>query len=172
MNNSDTPVGPDAEVLAGQPIDALDVEILGRVATMYDTVDPVPADLVERLQFAISLDSLEFELAVLELNTEELLTARSDQTSPVKSLTFTSDSLTTMVTIAPDGPDRVRIDGWLAPGGPATVELHQGSRVRTESADADGRFSFAEVEHGLTRFTIRPEAGSDRGPVVTPAVEI
>ena len=171
MNNPDTPA-PDWNVLAEEPLDGLDIKILGRVATLFDTLDPVPADLVERLQFGISLDSLEFELAVLELNTGELLTARSDEASPVKSLTFTSDSLTTMVNIAPDGPDRVRIDGWLAPSGAATVELRQGSRNRTEQADADGRFSFTDVEHGLTRFTIRREGGQDRTPVATPAVEI
>lgn len=172
MNNPHMPAGTDWNLLAAQPMDALDTEILGRVATMFDTVDPVPAELVERLQFAISLDALEFELAVLELGSDELMAARSDPASAVKSLTFTSDSLTTMVNIAPDGPDRVRIDGWLAPAGGARVELHQGTRVRIESADADGRFAFTDVEHGLTRFTIHPDAGSDRAPVATPAVQI
>ncbi len=159
MNTSDTPAW---ETLADQPLDSLDADILTRLAAMFADRDPVPADLVDRLQFAISLNTLEFELAVLQLSSDEVLTNRADSTSSVESMTFTSSA---------DGPDRVRIDGWLAPSGSAVVELHQGPGQLESTADEDGRFVFIDVPHGLTRFMIRPSAGDGR-PVATPAVEI
>ncbi|HEX2903745.1 MAG TPA: hypothetical protein VHO01_09845 [Jatrophihabitans sp.] len=171
MTNADHPAGSAAELLAGQPLDATDQTVLDRVAALYDTIDPVPADLLARLQFALGMDSLEFELAVLQLDDDRLAAARADATGSVKSLTFTSDSLTTMLNIAADGPDRVRIDGWLAPAAAAVIELHQGDRLRSERADEDGRFAFTGVEHGLTRFTVRPLAAG-RAPVAIPAVEL
>jgi hypothetical protein len=171
MNISDIPREESWESLANEPLDAYDAGVLYRINQLYEHLDPVPEDLVERLQFAISLDALEVELAELQLGSGELLAARAESTSTVKTLTFTSDSLTTTVNISSDGPDRVRIDGWIAPGGASMVELHQGSQVRQIPADEDGRFVFTDVEHALTRFLIRPES-TDALPVATPAVEI
>jgi hypothetical protein len=164
---------PSWESLAGGQLDAYDATILERVARLYEIIDPVPDDLVERLQFAMTLDALHVELAQLQLISGESLAAArgGEQTSAVKTLTFSSDSLNTMVTISAAGPDRVRIDGWVAPGAGVLVELHQGASSREESADADGRFVFDDVPHGLTRFVVR-SPGTDRPPVVTPAVEI
>ena len=171
MNTSGIPREESWETLADEPLDAHDARILARVAQLYRELDPVPADLVERLQFAISLDALEVELAELQLTSGELLAARAEPASAVQTLTFTSDSLTTTVNISSDGPDRIRIDGWIVPGGASTVELHQGSLVRQVSADEDGRFVFTDVAHALTRFLIRPQS-TDGLPVATPAVEI
>lgn len=169
MNTSESP----AEQLAGAPLDASDAKVLSMIADLYDLLDPVPPDLVERLQFSITLDALNAELAELQLLPEAELAARSsEQASVVKTLTFTSDSLTTMVAISPDGPDRLRIDGWIAPASAVAVELHQGSLMRQVSADADGRFVFDDVQHGLTRFVIQAPQSGAHPPVVTPAVEI
>lgn len=166
MNTSEIP----AEQLAGAPLDASDAIVLSMIADLYDLLDPVPSDLVDRLQFSITLDALNAELA--ELQQQPALAFRGEQTSTVNTLTFTSDSLTTMVAISPDGPDRVRIDGWIAPGAGAVVELHQGAFTRRVSADADGRFAFEDVAHGLTRFVVSAADPGAHPPVMTPAVEI
>ncbi len=171
MNISDIPRGESWESLANEPLDAHDARILARIARLYAELDPVPPELVDRLRFAISLDALEVELAELQFSSGELLAARAEPASAVKTLTFSSDSLTTTVNISSDGPDRIRIDGWIAPGGSGVVELHQGSLVRQVPADEDGRFVFTDVEHALTRFLIRPQS-VDGLPVATPAVEI
>ena len=168
MNTSEIP----AEDLAGAPLDGSDAIVLSMIADLYSYLDPVPPDLVDRLQFSITLDALNAELAELQQLPEAALASRAEQTSLVKTLTFTSDSLTTMVAISPDGPDRVRIDGWIAPGAEATVELHQGALTRQVSADADGRFVFEDLAHGLTRFVVRPAEPAAHPPVMTPAVEI
>lgn len=172
MNTSEI---PPWESLASAPLDAQDALVLSRLAALFDLVDPVPQDLVDRLQFAITLDAFNAEVAELaELRTVpgQLVASRGEQASAVKTLTFTSDSLTTMVTISADGPDRVRIDGWAAPGGGALVELRQGSVSLRVDADEDGRFVFENVEHGMTRFILQTPERSGHPPVMTPNVEI
>jgi hypothetical protein len=170
MNTSEI---PSWESLANEPMDAADAIVMQRLASLYDAIDPVPDDLVDRLQFAITLDALHAELAELQAMPLEAMSARGgEQTSEVKTLTFTSDSLSTMVTISPAGPDRVRIDGWCAPGGNVSVELRQGATSMHTEADSDGRFVFDEVPHGMTRFVVRAPEPAAHPPVLTPAVEI
>jgi hypothetical protein len=70
------------------------------------------------------------------------------------------------------GPDRVRIDGWVAPGAGAHVELRQLRESYETHADEDGRFVFEDVAHGLSRFVVKVAGTSNRPPVITPAVEI
>ncbi|MCW2525052.1 MAG: hypothetical protein JWO63_3387 [Frankiales bacterium] len=159
------------ELLAELPLDDQDAAVLAGLAAVYDSLDPMPAGLVERLQFAVSLDALNAELAELQV-AGELAGARGGEVSEVKTLTFTSDALTTMVTISAAGPDRVRIDGWIAPAQEARVELRQVAVSRTVTADSDGRFVFDDVPHGLSRFLVRVAVASSRPPVITPAVEL
>jgi hypothetical protein len=168
-----TPNPAGWEALAAESMDDQDAATLQLLATLYDQIDPVPSDLVERLQFAITLDALNAELA--ELQQMDALApsgARGVDADEAKTLTFTSESLTTMVTVTPAGPDRVRIDGWCAPGGGVTVELRQLNASVEVQADEDGRFVFDDVRHGLSRFVVRSARPSSRPPVITPAVEI
>ena len=43
---------------AAESMDEADVELLVRLATAYESRDPVPEGLVERLQFGVTLDAL------------------------------------------------------------------------------------------------------------------
>jgi hypothetical protein len=162
-----------AEVLAGEPIDARDEQLLRELAAIYTTTDPVPDGLIERLQFGITLDALEAEIAELQRTDRQLVGARAEDATEVQTVTFTSASLTTMVTVTPAGVDRVRIDGWAAPGAGLLVELRiVGDRLHT-TADADGRFVFDDVPKGLAQFLLRPSSGSAEVPaVVTPSMQI
>lgn len=163
---------PPGEATADPPLDAYDDLIMSRIAALYELIDPVPGDLTERLQFAITLDALNVEIAELQRLPEPNAARGDEQSSEVKTLTFTSDSLTTMVALSPDGPDRVRIDGWVAPSAGVSVELRQGLLCWHATADSDGRFVFADVAHGLTRFVVRAPEPASHPPVATPAVEI
>ncbi len=156
--------------LAGQPLSAADVLILQRLAALHSSLDPVPDDLVERIQFEISLDALNAELAELQHRPMEELAARGAGSDEVTTLTFTSDRLTTMISVTGTGADTVRIDGWLAPGGTARVELRQVSGQWETDADSDGRFVFEDVSLGLSRFVVH--LGDEAAPVITPAVEL
>jgi hypothetical protein len=162
---------PGGNELAAGQIDAEDLRALDRVAALFDTVDPVPAGLIDRIQFGITLDGLHAEIAELQ-RSDGLVGVRSSEATEAQTVTFTSASLTTMVTITPQSADRVRIDGWVAPGGGVSVELHIVDHSLRTVADADGRFVFEDVPRGLAQFVLRPPSATPQKPVVTPSIEI
>lgn len=161
----------DLDQLASAEIDADDVRVLGQLATVFDTLDPVPAGLVERTQFAMTLDALQAEIAELQ-RAPEAVGARSGEQAEAQTVTFTSASLTTMVTITPTTADRVRIDGWAAPGSGVAVELRLASQTLSTTADSDGRFVFEDVPRGLGQFVLRPQSGTAQPSVVTPSIDL
>ena len=168
---------PELDLLAQAPIDDLDVEALGVLRSLYERNDPVPRGLVERVKFAITLDDLEAEVARLQRDAVPgglpELVSRSDELLKARSVTFTSDTVTTMVTITPVDAEAVRLDGWAAPGAHLDVELRVGDTSRHVVADEDGRFVFERVEHGLAQLILRPAEESDGGhAVITPAIEL
>ena len=158
--------------LAGGALDIMDDLILSQLSAFYDTLDPVPSGLVDRIQFGITLDALHAELASLQRMEAELLGARGEAATGVQTVTFTSASMTTMVTITPTDSGRVRIDGWIAPGAGVSVELRIVGESRTTVADDDGRFVIEDVPHGLGQFLLRPETGSALPVVITPSMEL
>ena len=158
-----------AELAVGE-IDDIDIANLQRMAQLYDALDPVPAGLVDRIQFGITLDALHAEIAELQ-RSDELVGVRGEEATETQTITFTSVALTAMVTIGMQSADRVRLDGWVAPGAGVSVELRIGSDVLRTECDADGRFVFAEVPRGLAQFVLRvPDP--DKLPVITPSVEL
>jgi hypothetical protein len=162
---------PSVAELAAQPLDEHDLAVLDQIAAAYTAADPVPDGLIDRLQFAMTLDALHAEIAQLT-RMDDLVGARAEAASEAQTVTFTSQSMTTMITITPIGADRVRIDGWAAEGGSIAIELRTvASRLHTQ-ADEDGRFVFEEVPRGMAQFVLRPPAESGLPPVVTPAIEI
>jgi hypothetical protein len=162
---------PGLTELAAGEIDAADIEILQRTAAVYAALDPVPAGLVDRIQFGITLDALHAELAELQ-RSGGLVGVRSEGTD-TESITFTSATLTTMITITRVSIDRVRIDGWIAPGGQLAVELRRIDETLETTADEDGRFVFEDVPRGIAQFVLRATAGGDsQAPVVTPSIEL
>lgn len=158
------------QLAAGEP-DELDLRTLRHLARLYDTTDPVPSGLVERIQFGITLDALHAEIAELQ-QSGELTGVRADELTEARTVTFTSSSLTTMVTITRTSAERARIDGWIAPGGGVTVQARTVDGVTTAVADGDGRFVFDDLARGLVQFTIRPPQGAPGPPVLTPPIEI
>lgn len=159
------------ERLAAEPLDPADFVALNSLRAYYDEHDPVPDGLVERIQFELTLDALEAEVATLTQLDLSSAGARSAATESVRTITFTSESMTTMVTITPDGEGSVRIDGWAAPGADIRVEILLTGGTRETYADADGRFVFEEVPTGLVKFALHPGAGGST-TVVSPTMEL
>lgn len=161
-----------SELAAGQ-LDDVDAANLAHIAALYGTLDPVPAGLVERIAFGITLDALHAEIAQLE-RSGDLVGVRSDDVSEAQTITFTSSQLTTMITVTPLTSERVRIDGWVVPGAGVDVELRLSDGVRHVSADEDGRFVFDDVSRGLAQFTMRHPGGSSGSAavVVTPSITL
>ncbi len=160
--------------LAAMPIDDADGHALDVLREVYEVGDPVPPSLLDRVKFAITLDDLEAEVARLQREAvPELAEARSEDLLKAQTVTFTSEALTTMVTITPLANGRVRLDGWASPGGGLDVELRVGDTTHHTVADEDGRFVFEDVGRGLAQFVLRPRGdGEPENRVITPAIEL
>jgi hypothetical protein len=152
--------------------DHADDDVLDLLAAAWRRRDPVPADLAERVCFALGLDDLEVELMRLADQTLAAVGARTDERA--RTVTFSSDTLSVMVMIN-EGGDGVRLDGWIEDGAGLQVTLRIGSGERITSADTDGRFSFEAVPSGLTQLVFLPTEGAlprlSRS-VVTPAIQV
>ena len=161
--------------LADQPLDTTDAVMLAEVARLYEEVDPVPDGLTDRLSFALALDELYAEVAEMSRVPMDLAGIRGDLAAVrTETLTFTAESLTAMITVTHVGPDRVRLDGWVAPaqGLPVRLRMQQG-RLET-LANAAGRFSFDDLPDGFVQLSFHPATGGDGGgsAVVTPSFEL
>jgi hypothetical protein len=172
MNASDRePAAELEDLLAGQPLDSTDFALLESIRTAYAASDPVPAGLVDRIQFELTLDALHAEVATL---TRLDLTGAGARgvTEEVRTITFTSDSLTTMVTLTPQGPDSVRVDGWATPGAGLQIEVLLIDSARQTYADEDGRFVFEDVPRGLAKFALHTPRGDEVSTVLSPTIEL
>ncbi len=162
----------DDDMLAGEPIDAIDEQILAELAAAFTVADPVPDGMVDRMQFAISMQAIEAEVAEL-LTAPEPVGVRTEAFAEVETVTFTSKNINAMVSISDDRDGGARIDGWVTGGG-VDIELRVGGEVFTEQTDANGRFVFAGVPHGLAQFVFRHVSGDQVSttPVITPTIQI
>ena len=164
------PRDPSVDQLAGGAIDEFDVDVLRQMAELFDSLDPVPDGLVDRINFGLTLEALHAEVAELQRGAS-LAGVRAETDSDVQTVTFTSSTLTTMITVTPSPGDRVRVDGWITPAGEIAVELRARTEVRRTDTDEDGRFVFEDVPRGLAQFVLHPPGGDAR-TVVTPAIDI
>ncbi|SDJ44213.1 hypothetical protein SAMN05444157_3379 [Frankineae bacterium MT45] len=168
MSDSNSPT--EIQLAAGE-LDETDQSLMLSIADFYDYTDPMPEGLVARVQFAMTLDALHTEVAELQRLSEGSLSHRSEAADEVQTVTFTSASLTTMVTISPAATGFVRVDGWIAPAATVEVELRHEVGSFQAVADLDGRFAFESVPHGMAQFILRVP-GTDRPPVITPSMEL
>jgi hypothetical protein len=154
------------------PMDDFDFEILDGIRAIFERVDPMPADLPERVRFSLAMHGLETEVA--RLVTEEapwLAGARGTEQS--RTVTFDSASLSIIIRIEENRNGSVRIDGWLAPPQVREIGMETSAETLSVSSDDQGRFAFGEVPQGAARLVVRAAAldQSGRGPtVVTPAL--
>lgn len=158
--------GPDTAL---EPFDSTDEALLRELREIAARLDPAPADLTDRVLFALTVQALEAEVA--ELTSQAGLVSRSLPGDPTETttVTFSTEGLSIMVTVTPVRGGRVRLDGWLTCGR-AEVELDlAGTGTRTVAADEDGRFVLDDLPHGGARLLVRPPAGQ---AVVTPQFTI
>jgi len=158
---------------AGQQMDDLDFEILDGIRALFERVDPMPADLPERVRFSLARRGLEREVARLVSEEDpRLVGARGAEQG--RTVTFDSASLSIIIRIEENKNGSVRIDGWLAPPQPRGIEMQTAAETLSVSSDEQGRFAFAEVPRGSARLVVvgaaAREQGGGRPSVVTPAL--
>ncbi len=169
------------------PLDDVDQAVLDRLALVYGVVDPPPADLDERVLFAVALAGADVEVEVARLG-EELAVGsgargadgagadagRAGGSERTRTITFDADSRAVMVTISDQADGQVRVDGWLAPGASLRVELRmpEPAAPRVVLADEAGRFAFDGVPHGIAQLLVHPPSGQSAPRVVTPAFSL
>lgn len=179
-NKDDEAVG-DLSIDPKGGLDATDGAVLTGLARAVAAVDPVPSDLVGHSLFAMTLAGLQADLMeAVYLDTPlagvrgTTAAARAGDTTPAeaKTITFTHDSLTVMISLSPSPGGKVRIDGWAAPAASLSVELHRpGVDAVTVASDEDGRFSFDSVGRGRASLVVRRTDGGG-GAVSTPVIEL
>ena len=109
---------------------------------------------------------------------EDALAVRGDTATEqrAETLTFSSQMLTAMVTLSHIAPGRLRVDGWVTPGGVRRVVVRmQGAQVEVET-DASGRFVIEDLREGFAQLVFHPRPAeaheADQGPVVTPLLKL
>lgn len=161
---------------ADRPLDRTDQAILRQLAALHTRLDPPPADLDERVRFAIALDGVETEVARVQ---RDLLVGSGARGSErTRTITFDAESRTVMITITDLRDGLVRLDGWLAPAVALRVELRfpEPAPSRVVTSDEAGRFAFDGVPRGLAQMLVHPPetaTGEDALPrVVTPSLAL
>lgn len=176
MTNDDFPAGvsPTVEAWASAPLDADDEALLAEVSAAMNAFDPVPADLVERVQFALALDELYAEVAEITRVPEDALAVRSDPVTGMRTetLTFSAESLTAMVTVTRSGSELVRVDGWVAPPGRRRVVCRMQEGSQEVVTDESGRFVFEDLPEGFAQLTFGDAESEDGASVVTPLFQL
>jgi hypothetical protein len=160
------------EDASGQQMDDFDFAILDRIRAIFEQVDPMPADLPERVRFSLALRGLETEVARLVTEGDPRL-AGARGTEQSRTVTFDSDSLSIVIRIAGNKSGSVRIDGWLAPPQRREIEMQTSDETLHVYSDEEGRFAFGAVPQGAAQLVVRAAERdqSGRAPtVVTPTL--
>ena len=152
----------------GEPLDELDFRVLAGIRELWAEADPMPATLVEQIQFAIQLEDVDLE--VMRIREQEALSTARSSAEQGRLITFDSETLTIMVNVSPEPGGTIRLDGWLTPPAEHPIEVRTAEGPKATSSDAEGRFAVAGVPHGMVQVLVRT-LGRSR-TVSTPAVEL
>jgi hypothetical protein len=135
--------------------DAVDSAVLDWVQDLYAKTDPVPQDLLARVDFAMDPLGPDDTVALLQDDLFEAVGVRGTSASAEHSrtVTFDSESLTIVIQASPSG-EALRVDGWLAPPAVHRVRLRAGERELQTESDELGGFVLTQVPHGLVQVIV------------------
>ncbi|MFE7843792.1 hypothetical protein ACFUTX_01205 [Microbacterium sp. NPDC057407] len=149
---------------------AADAALFAQMRRMWEDVDPVPADLVDRMVAAVAVEDLSREYALLTLVEGAFAAVRGE--SDTATLQF-SDGVTSVllhVTVTEGGGRRV--DGWVDASALA-IRLAQGDREWSAEPGEHGRFAFEDVTPGVSRLRlVVRDAGGALRDFQTPQFEV
>ncbi|WP_127820126.1 hypothetical protein [Microbacterium sp. CPCC 204701] len=130
---------------------AADAALFARMRHMWEEVDPVPADLVDRMVAAVAVEDLSREYALLTLVEGSFAAVRGENDTATLQFSDGTTSVLLHVTATEDGGRRV--DGWVDATALA-IRLVQGEREWAADPGEHGRFAFEEVTPGVARLRL------------------
>jgi hypothetical protein len=150
---------------------AADAVLFARLRAVWERVDPVPADLVDRMVAAVAVEDLSREYALLTLVEGSALAAVRGETDTA-TLQFSDGQTTVLLHVtATEGGGR-RIDGW-SDAEALAVRVVQGEREWSADPSEHGRFAFEDVPPGVSRLRIVVrDAGGELKDFQTPQFEV
>ncbi len=149
---------------------AADAALFARIRAMWQDVDPMPAELVDRMVAAVAVEDLSREYALLTLVTGDLAAVRGDTDTATLQFSDGTTSVLVHVTVTEDGARR--IDGWVDATALA-IRLVQGEREWSTDSGEHGRFAFDSVPAGVSRLRlVVRDADGDMHDFQTPQFEV
>lgn len=130
---------------------AADAALFARLRSVWEEVDPVPADLVDRMVASVAVEDLTREYALLTLVEGSLAAVRGE--ADTATLQFSDGTTTVLLHVSATESGARRVDGWVDASALA-IRLSQGEREWTAEPGEHGRFAFDEVPPGVARLRL------------------
>ncbi|HEX5860071.1 MAG TPA: hypothetical protein VFY91_18325 [Microbacterium sp.] len=149
---------------------AADAALFARLRAVWEEVDPVPVDLVDRMVAAVAVEDLSREYALLTLvEGAELSAVRGE--SDTLTLQFSDGTTSVLLHVTATESGHRRIDGWVD-GTALAVRLAQGEREWSADAGESGRFAFDEIPPGVSRIRLAVRHDDGVREFMTPQFEV
>jgi len=131
---------------------AADAALFARMRSVWETVDPAPADLIDRMVAAVAVEDLSREYALLTLvDGAQFAAVRGE--ADTATLQFSDGTTTVLVHVTATDDGGRRVDGWVdAPA--LAIRLSQGGREWSAEPAEHGRFAFDDVKPGMSRIRL------------------
>ncbi len=151
---------------------AADAAMFAQLRAVWEHVDPMPADLVDRMVAAVAVADLSREYALLTLVEGAQLTEVRGE-ADTATLQFSDGKVSVLLHVSATDDGRRRIDGWVD-GAVLAVRLAQGEREFAAELGDSGRFAFDAVPPGLSRvrLAVRADGEADLREFMTPQFEV
>jgi len=149
--------------------DADDAVVFASLRSLWRDVDPMPADLIDRMVAAVAADGLNREYALLTLVEGQAGAVRGD--ADALTLQFSDGSTSILLHVTTTASGRRRVDGWVDTAA-AEIVLTQGERERMTAPTETGRFAFDDVPPGLTKVRLTTTVGDEQRTLSTPLFEL
>ena len=131
---------------------AADAALFARLRDVWDEMDPVPADFVDRMVAAVAVEDLTREYALLTL-VEQSARAAVRGESDTATIQFSHGETNVLVHVTAAEAGARRVDGWVD-AVTLAIRLVQGDRDWSAEAGEHGRFAFDSVPAGLTQLRL------------------
>lgn len=150
-----------------------DAALFARLRSVWETVDPIPVDLVDRMVAKIAMEDITREYALLTLVEGSLANVLSD--TDTLTLQFGDGTTNVLLHVSANESGTRRIDGWVDAAALA-VKLAPSEQGAELDASADigdsGRFAFDDVRPGVTRLRLAVRASGGIREFQTPLFEV